>query len=83
MRMVKYGADEAQFLQHVAQGMANIAVFNDSSELSGGSSSTLTGLMSLWNCSLQSIIDDVGRNVTGYDIILCLVLQHSRHNKCL
>lgn len=83
MTMVKHHADEAQFSQHVAQGMANVAVFSDSSELSGGSSSTLIGLMDLWNCSLQSMRDDVGTNVTGYDIILCLVLQHSRHNKCL
>ena len=72
---MKHCTDEAQTSKQVAEGMAKVAAFSDSSELSGGGSSTLISSMNLWNCSLQSMRDDVGRNVTGYDTILCLVLR--------
>jgi len=57
---VKYCTDEAQTSQHVVEGTANVVAFSDSSELSGGGSSTLISLLILWIGNTWSMTDDVG-----------------------
>lgn len=49
--------------QHVVEGMASVAAFRDSSELGSGGSSTLISLLNLWNRNIQSMTEDVDRNV--------------------